>query len=141
MDGISVLLIDDEQEFVTTLAERLELRGLRVRTAFDGQEGLLKVMQELPDVVVVDMLMPGLSGADMTQALKSRYPNMPVILLTGHAALRVESDMNAFDSTTTADNADDMPLSGVYACLTKPVALEIVWDTLHNAVKAARTGK
>lgn len=136
MDSISVLLIDDEQEFVITLAERLELRGLRVRTAFDGQEGLLKVMQEVPDVVVVDMLMPGLSGADMAHALKSRHPHLPIILLTGHAAVNVDGA----DSDLHADGTGDMPLSGVYACLTKPVALEIVWDTLHNAVKAARTG-
>lgn len=123
MDTLSVLLIDDEQEFVITLAERLELRGLRVRTASNGQEGLLKVMQEVPDVVIVDMFMPGLSGADIVQALKSRFPHLPLIMLTGHSGV---------------DDAGEIPLAGVYTCLTKPVSLEIVLDSLHAAVKEAQ---
>lgn len=131
MDSVSVLLVDDEQEFAITLAERLELRGLHVRTAFNGQEGLLQIMQNLPDVVIVDMYMPGLSGADMTQALKGRYPDLPVIMLTGHAAMGANCE----------ESEENETLSGVYACLTKPVSLEIVWDTLHAAVKAAQQKK
>lgn len=125
MDKLSVLLIDDEAEFVNTLAERLELRGLHVRTAHDGQEGLLLLMEQSPDVVLVDMFMPGLSGADILHAVKHRYPLLPVIMLTGHAAPDTDSDY-------------DTPMAGAYCCLTKPVPLQVLWDTLHAAVKAGQ---
>ncbi|MEG2173531.1 MAG: response regulator [Desulfovibrionaceae bacterium] len=127
IENISVLLIDDEVEFVNTLAERMELRGLQVRTAYDGQEGLLRILEQVPDVVLVDMFMPGLSGADILLAVKSRYPYLPVILLTGHAA-----------PVAGGDDSGDVPLSGAYSCLTKPVAFQVVWDTLHAAVAFAK---
>ena len=60
--ALRILLADDEKDFVETLAERLELRGHTVRVVFDGLAALSAVAEEMPDVVVLDLLMPGLPG-------------------------------------------------------------------------------
>ena len=62
MDKLNILLIDDEEAFITTLQERLELRGMTCGVAFDGQAGLDMIAQDPPDVVVLDLRMPGMSG-------------------------------------------------------------------------------
>ena len=66
--ALRVLLADDEKEFVETLAERLDLRGIEVRVALDGKAALttldeMAAAEALPDVMVVDLLMPGMTGA------------------------------------------------------------------------------
>jgi DNA-binding response OmpR family regulator len=63
MDQLKILLVDDEKEFVTTLAERLEMRGINVTIATDGEEALRFFDTDLHQVVVLDLMMPGLSGS------------------------------------------------------------------------------
>ena len=79
-----VLLIDDEEDFVTTLAERLQLRGLQAKTATDGESGLGLVKSEPFHVVILDVLMPDMGGLEVLQRIKTLNPLIPVILLTGH---------------------------------------------------------
>lgn len=79
-----VLLIDDEKEFVTTLAERLQLRGLHPVTATDGETGLNLIMTESFDAVVLDVMMPELSGLEVLERVKNFDSRIPVIILTGH---------------------------------------------------------
>jgi DNA-binding response OmpR family regulator len=83
-----VLLIDDEEEFVTTLAERLTLRGFDVKYALDGEGGLAELEQWQPDIVVLDILMPGMSGTEVLRRIKRQFPDLPVILLSGHGSVR-----------------------------------------------------
>ena len=83
-----VLLIDDEEEFVTTLAERLTLRGFDVKYALDGEGGLAELEQWKPDIVVLDILMPGMSGTEVLRRIKRQFPDLPVILLSGHGSVR-----------------------------------------------------
>ena len=59
---IKVLLVDDEREFIQTLAERLEVRNFSVQTAFAGDEAISKIKEQDFDVVVLDVLMPGKNG-------------------------------------------------------------------------------
>lgn len=86
MDEPSILLIDDEEAFVTTLQERLEMRGFSARAAFDGQSGLDMIGEEPPDVVVLDLRMPGISGVEVLRRIRKQWPGLPVIMLSGHGS-------------------------------------------------------
>jgi DNA-binding response OmpR family regulator len=86
MESWNVLLVDDEQEFASTLAERLSLRGLRVRVAAGGGEALDSIAEEVPQVVVLDLMMPGMSGLEVLDRIKASHPDVQVILLTGMGA-------------------------------------------------------
>ncbi|MDO5484023.1 MAG: response regulator [Desulfovibrionaceae bacterium] len=90
-----IVLADDEREFVETLAERLTLRGHSTRVVYDGQAVLGMLEQELPDVLVLDWLMPGLSGEEVLQQVTALYPALPVILLTGHGCVEAIDDILA----------------------------------------------
>ncbi len=79
-----VLLVDDEAELVFTMQERLELRGFEVDAVTGGEEALELVRRQPPDVMVVDVKMPGMGGAEVLAAVRRHRPGMPVILLTGH---------------------------------------------------------
>ncbi|MGB9617628.1 MAG: response regulator [Desulfomonilaceae bacterium] len=79
--------VDDEQEFVETLGERLETRGFKVETALNGDEGLAKVREFQPDVVILDVLMPGKDGIETLKEMKAQYPLVEVMMLTGHATI------------------------------------------------------
>jgi len=81
---IKVLLVDDKVEFVTTLAERLRLRELKVDTVFDGTQALAFITKTEPDVIVLDLKMPGLHGIDVLREIKKTRPKIQVIILTGH---------------------------------------------------------
>jgi|UniRef100_A0A7C4ETZ6 two-component system response regulator CpxR len=85
--NVKVLLVDDEQEFVETLGERLETRGFKVETALNGDEGLEKVREFQPDVVILDVLMPGKDGIETLKEMKARHPLVEVMMLTGHATI------------------------------------------------------
>jgi len=89
---VRVLLIDDEQDFVIFLGKRLAMRGLHVETAFDGPEGLAKLDAGPVDVIVLDQMMPGMSGLEVLEQAKKTHPEVEVILQVGvgSAALGIE---------------------------------------------------
>lgn len=86
MTNLHVLLVDDEEAFVSALAERLELRGLSVAQEKSGEDALIRVQKEPFDVMVVDLLMPGMDGITLLKHLRSAGLDIPVILLTGHGS-------------------------------------------------------
>jgi len=81
---IKVLLVDDEVEFVDTLGQRLRMRGLAVDIVYDGEQALSFVKKIEPDVIVLDLKMPGLYGIEVLKEVKKLKPNVQVIILTGH---------------------------------------------------------
>ena len=89
---IKVLLVDDEEAFVNTLAQRLKMRELNVNTVYDGEQALAKVKSEEPDVMVLDLKMPGLHGMEVLKEIRKAYPNMQVIILTGHGTEKDEEE-------------------------------------------------
>jgi DNA-binding response OmpR family regulator len=96
----TALLVDDEEEFVSTLAERLQLRGIDTRVATDGEHALEIVASERPRVVVLDIMMPGLGGLDILEIIRERHPGVEVILLTGRGSTKEGlqgMDLGAFD--------------------------------------------
>lgn len=89
---IKVLLVDDEVEFVNTLAQRLKIRGLLVDTVYDGEQALSSIKKIEPDVIVLDLKMPGLHGIEVLKELKKRSPQIQVIILTGHGTEKDEEE-------------------------------------------------
>jgi DNA-binding NtrC family response regulator len=115
-----VLLVDDEKDFVEMLGLRLEEVGERVTHAYSGQE-CLKVLEEKPiDVVILDILMPGMDGIATLKAIKNRFPLVEVIMLTGHG--------------TTESAVEGMKL-GAFDYLLKPTHFESLTAKLEAARK------
>jgi len=97
---VRVLLVDDEEQFVETLAMRLEARDFAVATAFSGDQALDYLKAHEADVAVLDVLMPGLSGIDTLEMMKKIRPLTEVIMLTGHATVETAIEgmkLGAFD--------------------------------------------
>jgi DNA-binding NtrC family response regulator len=82
-----VLLVDDEAEFVETLAERMRARGMEVATSTSAENAVTMAGDQDFDVIVLDLRMPGMDGIEALRELKKRRPELQVILLTGHATL------------------------------------------------------
>jgi len=83
----TVLLVDDELDFVEALAERLDARGLSVATAENGATAIERAKERVFDAVLLDMAMPGLDGIETLKGLLAINPDLQVILLTGRATL------------------------------------------------------
>ena len=101
-----VLFVDDEVEFLQLMEKRLSRRGMEVSTAPDGQSALdmlgavLAEGGEMFKVVVMDVRMPGMDGLETLRHMKAKAPELPVILLTGHACMGVAvqgMDLGAYD--------------------------------------------
>ena len=101
MENIKLLIVDDEEEFAATLAERLELRGFSSKSASCGFNALEVLESNFsPDVVLLDLKMPDVSGFEVLIEIKEKYPSIEVIMLTGHGAATVGKDSKergAFD--------------------------------------------
>ena len=120
MSKLRVLLVDDEEEFVTTLSERLSLRGIETEAAYNGEDALVKMNQRTPDVIILDVMMPGLSGLDVLRQTKETLPDIPVILLTGRGSTR--------------EGIDGMR-QGAFDYLMKPIDIEDLIKKMNEAVK------
>jgi len=111
MSDIHVLIVDDEEELATTIAERLEIRGIRTQTVSDGDLALNSIKTHTPDVVVLDIMMPGIGGLEILKQIKSLDKNIPVILLTGYGSKErsIEGmNLGAFDYVLKPCNLDDL---------------------------------
>ena len=89
---IKVLLVDDEIAFVNTLAQRLRLRKLLVDTVYDGAQALSYIKEIEPDVIVLDLKMPGLHGIEVLREIKKIKREIQVIILTGHGTEKDEEE-------------------------------------------------
>jgi len=109
--AISVLLVDDEEPFVQTLAKRLTLRRFNVYTATRATRVFETLDENLIDVVVLDVRMPDLDGIEATRDIKTAHPLVEVILLTGHASMEASLEglkMGAFDYLIKPVNIDEL---------------------------------
>lgn len=82
-----VLLVDDEQDFLDSLAERMRARGMDVSTTTSAEEAIRMAGTESYDAIVLDLMMPEMDGIEVLQAIKQKRPEVGVILLTGYASL------------------------------------------------------
>jgi DNA-binding response OmpR family regulator len=125
MADYRVLLVDDEEEFVAALSERLTLRGIEVDSALNGEEALARLVEKDFEVVILDVMMPGLGGLEVLRQIKLIHPNTQVILLTGHGSTR--------------EGIEGMRL-GAFDYLIKPVDIEEMLAKMKEAAKTARAG-
>jgi two-component system, OmpR family, response regulator len=116
--GPSVLVVDDEQDFVETLVKRLERRGFKVVGVGSGKEALLMLGESSFDVVILDVMMPGMDGIETLREIKLAWPKTQVILLSGHGGEEMGMRGMAY---------------GAYSYLLKPVSLKIVVETAYMA--------
>ena len=120
MEKIKVLLVDDEEEFVKSLSERLQMRELDSELAFNGEQALQVVQDEVPDVMVLDLRMPGIYGMEVLRRVKKSYPKVQVIILTGHGTDKDEKQARKL---------------GAFAYLQKPVDLDHLVEIMKKAYK------
>lgn len=113
----SILLVDDEVEFASTLAERLNLRNFSTCVVFDGETALARLEAESFDMVLLDVMLPGMHGLDVLRRIREMYPETPVILLTGHSS--------------TKDGINGMQ-QGAKSYLTKPIDLHELLDVFST---------
>ena len=92
MEDFKVLLVDDEQDFVESLAERVKLRDVESDVALNGKEALARVEQDVPDVMVLDLKMPGIDGMEVLRRVRKAYPDVQVIMLTAHGTDKDEEE-------------------------------------------------
>ena len=87
--GKSVLIIDDNEDNLFLLRLILEILGCKVRLACNGEEGIAKVKQAIPDLIILDLMMPDISGLEVIQRLKAnrKLPYIPIMLLTANVDL------------------------------------------------------
>jgi DNA-binding NtrC family response regulator len=84
---VRVMLIDDEVEFLESMQRVLKRRNLEVSVADSGKKGLALLRETLVDVVVLDLKMPGMDGLEVLRRIKSEFPSVEVIILTGHPSV------------------------------------------------------
>jgi CheY-like chemotaxis protein len=120
-----VLLVDDEKEFAQTLSERLISRDVGSHAVYGGQQALdLLNENDRPDVMVLDLKMPGIDGIEVLRQTRKSHPNIEVIILTGHG--------------TEDDRKACMEL-GAFAYLQKPTDIEKLSATIYEAYKKIAT--
>lgn len=126
MQEYKILIVDDEADFIQSLTDRLEVRKMRAEVAMGGEEALEKVAKDEPEVMVLDLKMPGMDGLEVLQRVKTAYPTTQVIILTGHG------------SNEARDKAKEM---GAYAYLEKPVEMDTLLETVSRAYKQFKSIK
>jgi CheY-like chemotaxis protein len=117
---LSVLVIDDDPDVRGFIVNSLEEQGYRVREASDGRQGLAALERETPDLVILDFIMPGLSGADVARRIRSIRPEQPILFVSGY------SETEAVKRT-----APDAPL------LAKPFRADALQKAVRGAIATA----
>jgi DNA-binding NtrC family response regulator len=115
-----VLVVDDEVEFASTLAERLQLRGYDAKSVYCAEDTFAVVKGEPPDVILLDLKMPGMSGIEILMTVRTFAPDIYVILLTGH--MDVENKIEGI----SLDNFD---------YIMKPVDIKELIQKIEDAVR------
>ncbi len=121
---MKVLVVDNEVEFASTLAERLRLRKIEAESVFSGEDALLAVVRFQPDVIILDLHIPDITGLEVLSQVKATQPSIEVILLTGHGS---------FDAGLTG-----MEL-GAFDYITKPVDLAQLMEKITEAYKKQKS--
>jgi two-component system OmpR family response regulator len=119
MESLRVLVVDDEEEFVSTLVERLELRAIDAEGVTRGVDALELLREREFDVILLDVKMPGIGGLEVIRRIKQDHPKTQVILLTGHGS--VESHQEGMSA-------------GAFEYVMKPVDIE---DLIRLCKRAA----
>jgi two-component system response regulator HydG len=112
---MKILVVDDDRRIVKTTCDILKIKGHEAIAAFTGEEGVERVRDEVPDCVLMDIKMPGISGVEALRQMKRIAPALPVVLVSAYAANEV---------------MDEAMQAGAYAVLSKPLDIPMVLSFL-----------
>ncbi|MBD3382233.1 MAG: response regulator [candidate division Zixibacteria bacterium] len=123
---IKLLIVDDEVQFLDSIAQRLEMRGFDVTKAYSGKEALEAAEQGKFDLALLDLKMPEMSGKEVLEILKKEHKFIEVIMLTGHGSV---------------DSAVECTKLGAFSYLSKPYDLDNLLEVLKDAYEARMKNK
>jgi len=116
--GPRVLLVDDEEKFLDLLSQRLGTRGIDADTATSGEDALTKIREKNLDVIILDVMMPGMGGIETLKRIRKENPEVQIIMLTGQGT--VEKSVQAMKE-------------GAIDFLEKPVDIAKLLERIENA--------
>jgi len=108
MSWRKVLIVDDEVEFAAALSERLLLRDYDTKAVYNVDDAIAAIKQDPPEVLLLDLKMPGMSGIELYRTIKELYPSIEVIFVTGQAC----------------QDGDETIPRGAFDCVMKPVDID-----------------
>jgi two-component system nitrogen regulation response regulator NtrX len=117
--GRTIMIVDDEPSILRSLGGALEDEGYRIVVVGDGQRAMKKLEEDLPDLVLLDIWMPGMDGIETLKRIRGQYPGVPVIMISGHGTIE------------TAVTATKL---GAFDFIEKPLSLEKTLVTIQNAL-------
>ena len=123
MKKAKILIVDDEEKILQTMQGSLEDEDYEVLTAKDGQEAIDKVRADNPDLIFLDIWLPGMDGMETLKAIKEYDSSLDVVLMTGHGTM------------STAIQAIKL---GAFDFLEKPLSLDSILSVAHNALEQKR---
>lgn len=114
-----VLIVDDEQDIVETLKFVIEAKGYECLCAYDGEEGLMLAKQEMPDLIILDVMMPKINGFKISRLLKydNKYKDIPILMVTARSQ---DEDKIIGEET------------GVNEYITKPFEIDEIMDKIDK---------
>ena len=121
MDNFCALIVDDEEELASTLVERLGYRGIKAQYAINGDLALEVLKDSSFDVIVVDLKLPGISGEELLGIINKAYPDIPVLMITGHGC----GEGSGFEKMT-----------GAFEFLPKPIDISELINKMKKAIDA-----
>jgi DNA-binding NtrC family response regulator len=116
--GPRVLLVDDEEQFLDVLSQRLGTRGIDAETSTSGEEALVKIKNRNFDAIVLDVMMPGMGGIETLKRIRKEYPELQIIMLTGRGSV---------------DKAVEAMKEGAIDFLEKPADINKLMDKISEA--------
>ena len=119
----SILIVDDEQSIRKSLTGILQDEGFSPSSTASGEAAIEKISQEKPDLILLDIWMPGMDGMETLSRIRDMYPDQLVVMMSGHGTIE------------TAVKATKL---GAYDFIEKPLSLEKVLLCIQNAVKVSR---
>jgi len=125
MEPAKILIVDDEEEFASTVAERLNLRGYHATAVFSANEALAIIRTAAPDVVLLDLMMPGINGLETLRVIKATTPAIEVIILTGYGG--IQGKLEGMES-------------GAFDYVMKPVDLGVLITKIEMARSKRKAG-
>ncbi len=123
MKSASILIVDDEKRICSSLSGILEDEGYETRAVHDGHAALEVIEDQIPNLIILDLWMPGMDGLQVLEIVKQRYPNVPAVVISGHG--NIETAVKAIKL-------------GAYDFLEKPLSLEKTLIMVERALAQQR---
>ncbi|MEA3469199.1 MAG: response regulator [Thermodesulfobacteriota bacterium] len=118
---MKILLVDDEHDLVSTLAERMSFRGIDADWVSNGEDALAKLQNTTYDIAVLDMKMPHMSGLELREKIHAIHPKIKFIFMTGHGSAE------DFNNATSAEGSD--------CYLIKPVNINLLIEKITTILE------